>query len=66
MTPEERLNDVKVKAEALAVALRDASDAGVSHALVLPQLVLVFREAFGEMPPHLVQQLATLTPAEPA
>lgn len=34
----------------LAETLKEASDAGVSHALILPQLVLVFRESFGEMP----------------
>lgn len=66
MTQEERLQDVKTKAESLAVTLRDASDEGVSHALILPQLVLVFREAFGEMPPQLVAQLAELEPAPEA
>jgi hypothetical protein len=34
----------------LAETMRDASDAGVPHALILPQLVFVFRETFGEMP----------------
>jgi hypothetical protein len=42
---------VKEDAKRLAETLRDASDAGVSHALILPQLMLVFREAFGAMPP---------------
>lgn len=55
---QRHLDDVKAKASALAVALRDASDAGVPHGLVLPQLVLVFREAFGEMPPNVMQLLA--------
>lgn len=50
LTPQEHLDAVKRDAATLAVTLRDASDAGVSHALILPQLVLVFREAFGEMP----------------
>lgn len=50
MTPQEHLDAVKRDAAQLAETLRDASDAGVSHALILPQLVLVFREAFGEMP----------------
>jgi hypothetical protein len=50
MTAQEHLEAVKRDAAALAETLRDASDAGVSHALILPQLVLVFREAFGEMP----------------
>lgn len=34
----------------LASTLRDASDAGVSHALIVPQMMLVFRAVFGEMP----------------
>jgi hypothetical protein len=50
MTEQEWLDRVKAQATTLAETLRDASDAGVSHALILPQLVLVFREAFGEMP----------------
>ena len=50
MTQQEHLDAVKRDATALAETLRDAADAGVSHALILPQLVLVFREAFGEMP----------------
>ena len=50
MTQNEWLDKVKDDATQLASTLRDASDAGVSHALVLPQLVLVFREVFGEMP----------------
>jgi len=54
------LDDVREKASALAVALRDASDAGVPHGLILPQLVLVFKEAFGEMPANVAQQLAEL------
>lgn len=49
-TEHDHIDRVKADAEKLAVTLRDASDAGVSHALILPQLVLVFREAFGEMP----------------
>jgi hypothetical protein len=51
VTVEEQLALVDERARALAETLRDASDAGVSHALILPRLVLVFREAFGEMPP---------------
>lgn len=54
MTTQEHLAAVKRDAAQLAETLRDASDAGVSPALVLPQLVLVFREAFGEMPAGLV------------
>lgn len=49
-TPADHLERVKRDATTLAESLRVASDAGVSHALILPQLVLVFRDAFGEMP----------------
>lgn len=49
-TVEAHLALVEQHAKTLADALRDASDAGVSHALILPRLVLVFREALGEMP----------------
>lgn len=53
MTPDEAakyIEHVKHDATKLAETLRMASDAGVSNALILPQLVLVFREVFGEMP----------------
>lgn len=49
-TPQEWLELVDGQATELATTLRDASDAGVPHALVLPRLVLVFRTVFGEMP----------------
>lgn len=51
MTAQEHLDAVKRDTERLCVTLREAQDAGVSHALILPQLVLAFRESFGEMPP---------------
>jgi len=44
------LNRIDTQARELAITLRDASDAGVPHALVLPRLMLVFRETFGAMP----------------
>jgi hypothetical protein len=47
----ERVERIRTLASALATELRDASDAGVSHAVILPQLVLIFRQVFGEMPP---------------
>jgi hypothetical protein len=53
MTSEEvnaYIERVKADATALAETLREASDAGVPTALILPQLVLVFRTSFGEMP----------------
>lgn len=49
-TPQDYIEAVKRDATQLAETLKTASDAGVSHALILPQLVLVFREVFGEMP----------------
>lgn len=50
LTQADRVERVKRAAEVLAGELRDATDAGVSHAVILPQLVLVFRQVFGEMP----------------
>lgn len=50
-TAQEWLEQVKTDTAKLATTLQAASEAGVSHALILPQLLLVFREAFGEMPP---------------
>jgi hypothetical protein len=50
VTEQEHLELVTARASELAAALRDASDAGVSHALILPQLMIVFRETFGEPP----------------
>lgn len=47
------LADVRSDARRLAETLRTVADAGVPHSLVLPQLVLVFREAFGEMPANI-------------
>jgi len=48
---DEHLDRIRTDTARLSQTLKDASDAGVSPALILPQLVLVFREAFGEMPP---------------
>jgi hypothetical protein len=50
LTPQQHLEAVNRDATRLAETLVAANDAGVSHALILPQLVLVFRTAFGEMP----------------
>lgn len=55
---QRNLDAVRDAATTLAETLRDASDAGVPHGLILPQLVLVFKEAFGDMPPNVAQQLA--------
>lgn len=50
----EHVEQIRAAAVALAELLRAATDAGVSHAIILPQLVLVFRQVFGEMPDGLV------------
>lgn len=50
LTPAEHLQAVKRNADVLAASLVAASDAGVSQAVILPQLMLAFRQAFGEMP----------------
>lgn len=50
LTQAEHVALVQSSARELAGRLRDATDAGVSHAIILPQLVLVFREVFGELP----------------
>ena len=49
LTPAEHLLEVKTQAARLCDALRDASEEGVSPALLLPALVTVFRDA-GMMP----------------
>lgn len=48
-TPAELVADVERDARTLAESLKAANEAGVSPALILPRLVLVFREA-GMMP----------------
>lgn len=45
MTEDEHVELVKEKAKELIEALNGATDAGVSHAALLPELVSVFREA---------------------
>lgn len=57
------IEQVRSQAAELAETLRDAVEAGVSHALILPQLVLVFRDAFGEMPPQVGELLAAAASA---
>lgn len=51
LSPVEHVDRIKRRAAALAEALREANDAGVSPALILPQLMLIFRGQFGELPP---------------
>lgn len=50
LTQQDHIAAVRANAKMLALSLREATDAGVSHAVILPQLVLAFREEFGEMP----------------
>ncbi len=45
MTEAEQVERVKEAAAALIEALNAAQDAGVSHAVLLPELVAMFREA---------------------
>lgn len=62
LTPQEHLELVKESANELATRLRAASDAGVSPALILPQLMLIFRSSFGAPPPELLSMLAGSPP----
>lgn len=56
---------VRDEAGALAATLRQATEQGVSHAVILPQLVLVFRDAFGEMPAAVGELLAAAASEAP-
>lgn len=47
---EQHLRRIDEGAAELAAALKDALDAGVGQALVLPRLMLAFRQSFGQMP----------------
>ena len=49
MTDEQHIEAVREKARALIAALDEATSAGISQAVLLPELVSVFREA-GLMP----------------
>lgn len=54
----EHVRNVRVKADALAAALVDATDAGVSGAVILPQLIAAFKGAFGgDVPPEALRML---------
>lgn len=57
LTQAQHIERIKAMAHALADALRDASDAGVSHAVIVPQLVVVFKQSFGEPPPGLLASI---------
>lgn len=56
----EHLERVKRDADTLARTMLAAQEAGVPHTLILPQLLLVFRNVFGAPPPELAQQMAGL------
>lgn len=51
LTVAEHVDKIRFYGERLAGALTDATEAGVSQALILPQLVLIFRTNFGAIPP---------------
>lgn len=57
MTADEHVARIRESAQQLATQLREANDAGVSHALILPQLMIVFRETFGDIPAGVMPQL---------
>lgn len=61
-TEEERdtffVERVRTEGTALAETLRTAVESGVSHAIILPQLMIVFRDAFGTMPPEVAGMIA--------
>jgi hypothetical protein len=63
---DDYLAAIRRDAEKLAGSLLAASDAGVGPALIVPQLVLVFRAAFGAMPADLLPMLAQVTGTPPA
>lgn len=60
LTEQQHLARVIRQARVFAVVLQQASEAGVSHALILPQLMLVFRTSFGAPPANMAALLAEL------
>lgn len=58
LTADQHLERIKGHGRDLAAALSAASDAGVSPALILPQLMLIFRGQFGQPPAELLAQIA--------
>lgn len=50
MTQAEHLEEIRQATVVVAERLKAATDDGVSHAVILPQMVLAFRESFGELP----------------
>lgn len=54
LTRDEHLQRIDTAAAELAAALKDALDADVGQALVLPRLMLAFRQSFGDLPAGIV------------
>ncbi len=50
MTEAEHIARLRDDVAAFALHLTEAQAAGVSHALIIPQLMVAFRESFGELP----------------
>lgn len=50
MTEEEHVAQLEQDVAVFAAHLTAAQEAGVSHALILPRLMLAFRASFGEPP----------------
>lgn len=61
LSQAQHLERISRDASRLALTLREAADAGVSHMVILPQLMLCFRDAFGAMPPDMAAKLAEMT-----
>lgn len=51
LTAEEHVAGLEAAVEDFARRLTAAQEAGVSHAIILPRLMLAFRRSFGELPP---------------
>lgn len=51
---EEHVQRLEATVELFARQLAETQEAGVSHAIILPRLMLAFRRAFGEPPPGFV------------
>lgn len=61
MEISEHLEEIEATARDLAQKLNAASEAGVSPALILPRLVMVFRDVFGEVPPGILGMMGGMT-----
>lgn len=54
LTAEEHVAGLEQAVEEFARKLAAAQEAGVSHAILLPRMMLAFRRSFGEAPPGFV------------